>query len=333
MEKRWECFECGNRNDIELKKVIRRYNGEGYAFELEVEVPVCLKCGNEIYDDEIENIIREKANCIIREKRSIITRDEIKEILMKYNISQKTLSKLLGWGEITLTRYITNNYTPSKENSDLLKSLNNPYIFQKYINLEMQKEASSIDKKLIIKCQNKLNEILSHMENEKIYKIVDWFLSQSSVENPISHLALQKSLYFVQSWSKIINRKWMFDDDCQAWVHGAVYPKIYNMFKDFKYGTLPQISKEIELEEQELQVLEFVKKNYTDIYTPKALENICHQEKPYQLARIGKRIDEQSNEIIKKEDIESYYKNVASKYEINLYAYDGIKKYLIDMVK
>ena len=67
MEKRWECFECGNVDDIELKKVIRRYNGEGYDFELEVDVPVCLKCGNEIYDDEIEDIIREKANYIIKQ--------------------------------------------------------------------------------------------------------------------------------------------------------------------------------------------------------------------------------------------------------------------------
>ena len=89
MEKKWICYECGNSKDIELKKVIRRYEGDGYGFDLKVEIPVCNNCGNEIYDEEIEGKIREKANRIIREKKNIITCDEIKKILIKYNVSQK----------------------------------------------------------------------------------------------------------------------------------------------------------------------------------------------------------------------------------------------------
>ena len=222
--------------------MIRRYEGDGYGFDLKVEIPVCNNCGNEIYDEEIEDKIREKANRIIREKKNIITCDEIKKILIKYNVSQKTLSKLLGWGEITLTRYITKNYTPNKENNDLLKEIENPYIFLKYINKELQNENSSIDKKLIIKSQREVNSLLTKMENEngKIYKVINWFLKESNEENPITHLSLQKSLYFVQSWSKIINNQWIFNDDCQAWIHGAVYPNIYEIFKNFKYDHLPQ---------------------------------------------------------------------------------------------
>ncbi|WP_270600905.1 Panacea domain-containing protein, partial [Faecalibacillus faecis] len=172
--------------------------------------------------------------------------------------------------------------------------------FLKYINKELQNENSSIDKKLIIKSQREVNSLLTKMENEngKIYKVINWFLKESNEENPITHLSLQKSLYFVQSWSKIINNQWIFNDDCQAWIHGAVYPNIYEIFKNFKYDHLPQISKEIDLDEREIKLLKLVKKYYTDVYTPRTLENICHKEKPYKLARIGKNIDERSNEII-----------------------------------
>lgn len=334
MEKKWICYECGNKNNNELKKIVRRYKGDGYEFDLKVEVPVCENCGNEIYDDEIEEKIREKANIIIREKKNIITCDEIKKILKKYNVSQKTMSKLLGWGEITLTRYITKNYTPNKENSDLLKKINNPYIFQKYLNEEIKKENSSIEKKLIVKCQKEVNNTLTEMENKngKIYKVINWFLCESNNDNPISHLALQKTLYFVQAWSKIINGQWIFSDDCQAWVHGAVYPEIYETFKDFKYDTLPQLSKEIDLDSKEIKLLEFVKRYYTDVYTPKALENICHQEDPYKLARIGKDINEKSNEIIEKENIIKYYNTIANKYQISSNSFEGIKKYLMDLL-
>ena len=42
-----------------------------------------------------------------------------KDILRKYKIGKKPLSKLLGWGEVTITRYI-NGDIPSKLYSDEL---------------------------------------------------------------------------------------------------------------------------------------------------------------------------------------------------------------------
>lgn len=49
--KKIRCFQCGNvsENWI-LKKSIRKYQGDGYSFELEVETPYCEKCGSPIYD-------------------------------------------------------------------------------------------------------------------------------------------------------------------------------------------------------------------------------------------------------------------------------------------
>ena len=124
------CIECGAADTYELKDIVREYEGDGYHFEMLVTIPFCKICGAPIYDEELESKIAQKANKKIREQRHIITREEILEILKAYNISQKFLSKALGWGEITLTRYISGNYTPNISNSNRLKELKNPYIFQ-----------------------------------------------------------------------------------------------------------------------------------------------------------------------------------------------------------
>ena len=69
MEKEYRCFECSfkSKNAI-FRKSTRRYEGNGYDFELDVETPYCEKCGSPIYDKEIEEEIREKAHKMIEEQ-------------------------------------------------------------------------------------------------------------------------------------------------------------------------------------------------------------------------------------------------------------------------
>ena len=92
------CLECGAKGTYELRDTIREYKGDGYHFELTVTVPFCKVCGAPIYDEELEQEIAQKANEKIRQQCGIITRDEILEILERYNVSRKYLSRLMGWG-------------------------------------------------------------------------------------------------------------------------------------------------------------------------------------------------------------------------------------------
>lgn len=326
MEKKRLCFECGSKDGYELKETIRHYEGEGYDFDLKVILPFCKKCGAPIVIEEIEEEIAERANKKIRESREIISKEEIITIIKEYNTSQKFLSRLLGWGEITLTRYVSGGYTPNKVNSDKLKSLKNPYMVQKM--LDESEEAT--EEASFVKLQKKVNERIEELEyrDGKIYQVTNWFLSQASEENPITHLALQKLLYFSQSWNKVLNDEWLFMDDCQAWAHGAVYPEIYLEFKKFKYLPLPKVEKETSLKEEECRVLEFVKKYYFDVYNAKALERICHLEEPYKQSRKGYKEYENCEKVIKKQDIENYYIKISKKYGITLDHSLGIKTYL-----
>ena len=162
----------------------------------------------------------------------------------------------------------------------------------------------------------------------KIYQVVNWFLGQTTDEHPITHLALQKLLYFSQSWNKAWNKTWLFEDECEAWVHGAVYRNVYEEFKKFKYNPLPRVNKETYLAKSEIEILEFVLKYYYDVYTAKSLETICHLEEPYQLAREGYSQEENCEEIIKKDDIEKYYSKIMGQYNITKSTPNNVKLYL-----
>lgn len=330
MNRKMMCIQCGNFDEYEMKMVIRKYRGEDYSFGLEVNVPFCKKCGAPIVDEEIEEAISRQANKKIREIRGIISTQEIKDILNKYNVSQKFLSKLLGWGEITLTRYITGGYTPNKENSQKLKKLSNPYIFLKLLN-EKEAEDSKIKEELSYKkSYRRVYEAIKEVEYQKgkIYCVVNWFLSQSTDDNPLTHLALQKLLYFVQGWSIALRNEWFFDDCCEAWIHGAVYRDVYEEFKFFKYNPLPKLNRESDLNSEEITFLEEIKKNYFDVYTARMLENICHKETPYILIREGYEERQSCSEVINKEVIETYYRKVAKEYDITKENMKGIKLYL-----
>ena len=330
MENKKICFECGAKGQYEFRDIVRKYEGEDYHFEMTVNVPFCKICKAPMYIEAVENEIAKEAKRRIREQREIITREEILGILETYNVSQKFLSRLLGWGEITLTRYISGNYTPNVSNSNRLKELKNPYIFQMLLQGYCAENPQKAEEKPVKKAESKVNERLADLENSKgkIFSVVHWFLAQSSEELPITHLALQKLLYFVQNWSRILLGEEMFGEDCQAWVHGAVYPKVYGAFKRFKYMPLPRVETKTSFKEEELKILNAVKRCYFDVYSAKALEEICHREEPYQKARKDCAKNDPCQKAIDKNDIFLYYTHVAQKYKISLEHLRNIQEYL-----
>lgn len=325
------CFECGNNSGKWVFcKSRREYKGDGYCFVLDVETPYCEKCGSPIYDKEIERKIREEANIIIREQTGIISKEEILELVDYYGVSQKYLSKVLGWGEITLPRYIKGSYSPNIENSNKLKSIRNPYVLLKLIEENIEDKEDSLREKLF----RNINQQIANREKEKgkLYMVVDWFLNNTSEEEGITHLALQKALYFVQAWNYIFNGNWLFEEECEAWVHGAVYRKVFDDFKAFKFSRLPSLNTNSMLSEKEIKTLEFVKENYLDVYSPKMLEKICHLEEPFKNTRGILNENAKSDIVISKDSIAKYYETIAKKYNINNYETNNIRKYLNELL-
>ena len=329
------CFECGQKELFEFKEIEREYEGDGYHFTMSVKVPFCKNCGAFVRDEEIENEIAERANKKIRESLGILHRADIIEIVSQYDVSQKFLSKILGWGEITLTRYINNNFTPNKANSEKLKSIKDPYVLKRILDERLEESAGGIlEETAFIKLRNSVNSQIEKVKDQegKIFQVVNWFLSKATCENRITHLALQKMLYFSQAWNSVFNGELLFDENCEAWAHGAVYRDVYNKFKKFKYNPLPYVEVKIELPKEEIEVLEFVWKYYFEVYAPKTLEYICHLEMPYKLARKNHEELERCENVIDKTSVRDYYREVAKEYNISRDTKDNVKKYLNDLL-
>lgn len=329
------CFECGQKDFFELKEIEREYEGDGYHFTMSVKVPFCKKCGALLYDEEIENGIVEQANKRIRECRDILSKEDIVEIISKYDASQKFLSRMLGWGEITLTRYINNNFTPNKANSEKLRSIKDPYIFKRILDERLDESDGKILEEIaFIKLRDSVNHEIEKVKDQegKIFQVVNWFLAKATCENRITHLALQKMLYFSQAWSSVFNDELLFGENCEAWAHGAVYRDVYNKFKGFKYNPLPYVDVEVKLPAEEVEVLEFVWKYYFEVYAPKTLEHICHLEMPYKLARENHEELERCENIIDKSTVREYYKRIAKEYNISRNTKENVRRYLNDLL-
>jgi len=73
-----------------------------------------------------ENDIRLKDN--YRKVVGLLTSKEIQDIRSKYSISQKDLSKILEWGELTITRY-ENHYVQDWAHNDILEQIKKNPLF------------------------------------------------------------------------------------------------------------------------------------------------------------------------------------------------------------
>lgn len=324
------CYECGAIEQYKFKDVIRRYKGEGYDFEIIVRVPFCEKCRTPIYVEDVEKEIALRVNAKIMEQKNIITQEEMLGILEKYSISQKFLSKLLGWGEITLTRYIRGKYTPNTVNSNRLRELKNPYVFQALLKDYQGKNMEISEEKAFKKVEEKVYFELKQIEKSqgRLFSVINWFLAQSSEEEPITHMAMQNILYFVQGWSMVLLDEEMFVDESQAWENGVVYPKVYNMFNWFKHNLLPKVETETQFTDNELIILSAVKNFYFDVYSANSLGYICRKEKPYVKARTRLLRSECLDNVIKRDDVLSYYGDIVKKFDIKIGDLSNIKKYL-----
>lgn len=123
------------------------------------------------------------------------------------------------------------------------------------------------------------------------------------VDIPITHLKLQKLLYFVQGEHYKLTGEPFFEDDFEAWRFGPVVPTVYSAFA--KYANLEIPKQENELEQlqptQAKAIVQTIGKYGKK--SARELVDISHQQSPWKIAYelYG------SGTIIPKENIRSYF--------------------------
>ena len=299
------CEFCNDFVEYEKKLVKEKRIIDGIEVEYKKIKTYCKECKNEIFVNEVldKNVL--ELQRVYREKIGIITVDKIEKIVDMYGIGKRNLSKLLGFGEITLTRYMELDM-PTRLYSDVLFSVMD---YNQMLMLALDNK-DKVSEKVYNKLIENIKVLIESENQNKLVAVSKYIVSETK---DITNLAVQKLLYFCQLVSYAINNKPMFMDTCEAWKFGPVYTPIYYRLNKYTYD--PISAKEfdnfevINLDEQDKKIIDAVINTFGMLSGSK-LRDISHKTEPWQQARKGLGPEDNSNEIIKNKSIKEYVKTL-----------------------
>jgi uncharacterized phage-associated protein len=128
----------------------------------------------------------------------------------------------------------------------------------------------------------------------------------------LTHLRLQKLLYYIQAWSLVNRGQVMFPERIEAWAHGPVVPDVFKVFSD--HGRRPILPDDIgelefDLTDEEKDFIASVWEAYKG-YSALKLREMTRQEDPWRKGRVGHGPTDSSNDEITPEAMLEYFGTV-----------------------
>lgn len=323
------CIECRRETEylLQTKDIVKTIRDKEYTFG--ITAAVCAECGEEM---SVPGLIDKNIREIDEQYRTVeglVSIEDIEKLMKIYKIGKAPLSLALGFGEVTVPRYLEGQM-PSKEYSDTVRfALASPAYMKKKLTENRGKITDAAYKKAMTAADS-LESLFS--VSEKMLRVIACVFEKLEEVTP---LMLQKLLYFIQGIHSALYGRPIFSEDCRAWVHGPVYPEVYNLFRDFKYNPIDDarfalLEETIDvLTDEEKKVIDLVVNTF-GMYGGKVLERITHNEGPWKEARKGYGNSIPSSELLPKERIMEYYRLVNRKYRID--TEDGLRTYIHDML-
>lgn len=214
------CPYCKKEVEYKIgKRELKEFKGiEVNTFE---NVAICNECNQDLYVNKIEDENNERIYKIYREKANIIKAEDIVKLREKYDISQRELTAILGFGKMTINRYERGGL-PTKSQSDYIKLLienedrfiekvkeayeNNNITEKTYKKIVSEGQEENISKKRV---QENIRRYLKEVLNRKPdiyngYKSLDL----EKVENIISYIASKVKNLTITSLNKYL---WYID--------------------------------------------------------------------------------------------------------------------------
>ena len=214
------CPYCKKEVEYKIeKRELKEFRGiEVNTFE---NVAICNECNQDLYVNKIEDENNERIYKIYREKANIIKAEDIVKLREKYDISQRELTAILGFGKMTINRYERGGL-PTKSQSDYIKLLienedrfiekvkeayeNNNITEKTYKKIVSEGQEENISKKGV---QENIRRYLKEVLNRKpdIYNGYK-SLELEKVENIISYIASKVKNLTITSLNKYL---WYID--------------------------------------------------------------------------------------------------------------------------
>ncbi|MCM1288478.1 MAG: DUF4065 domain-containing protein [Clostridium sp.] len=330
-EKRRSDFCIGCRKEtgylLQKKDIVKNIRDKDYTFG--ITVAVCRECGKEM---SVPGLIDKNVQEIDEQYRAvegIVSIDDIERLMKIYKIGKAPLSYALGFGEVTIPRYLEGQ-VPSREYSDVVRAALASPAYMKRKLMENRDKLTDAAYKKAMAAAGSIESLFS--VSDKMMRVIAYVFERLEEVTP---LMLQKLLYFIQGIYSALYGKPIFEEDCRAWVHGPVYPEVYELFRDFKYNPIDDARFALiegtadVLIEEEKNVIDLVVNTF-GMYGAKVLERITHNEDPWKEAEKGYGDSIPSSEPLSKKRIMKYYEAMNHKYGIG--TEEGLMTYIRDML-
>jgi uncharacterized phage-associated protein len=125
------------------------------------------------------------------------------------------------------------------------------------------------------------------------YDVAQYFLGKIDEDagDLISHLKLQKLMYYAQGCALALLDRPLFPEPIEAWVHGPVVPALYHEYKGYGSGPLPSPTT-LDFSKYDHAARELLDEVYAVYgqFSAWKLRNMTHQEAPWLTTPEGKEI-------------------------------------------
>lgn len=156
------------------------------------------------------------------EQESPISTEDVKCILLDYNIGKKPLAKLLGWGETTIIRYIEGDIPTCEYSQKLLQIKEDPNY---YYDILLKNQ----DKLTTVAFKKSKKAVLSILTRSKINIVAQYIINRANGE--ITPRRVQSVLFYSQVLSLVFTGKEMFDDLYKENYNNVPYLNLYENMK------------------------------------------------------------------------------------------------------
>ncbi|MFH1665658.1 MAG: type II TA system antitoxin MqsA family protein [Candidatus Omnitrophota bacterium] len=166
------CPKCDEVQEVDLISKREEYEVRGDKFSINAEIYVCKKCGEDIFDEEMDTKNLMKLYDSYRKTNELLMPDEIKALRSKYGLSQRAMSRLLKWGEVTYTRY-ENGAVQDNAHNEVLELIQDPENMSKIY--EKNKEELLPNERKTL--ERKLKELIAKEMKPTFINLFEGFLS------------------------------------------------------------------------------------------------------------------------------------------------------------
>ncbi|WP_073282534.1 Panacea domain-containing protein [Hymenobacter psychrotolerans] len=152
--------------------------------------------------------------------------------------------------------------------------------------------------------------------NANVLDVAAWIVQKAKQDEEagdlMTHLKLQKLLYYAQAWIMVFTGKSLFEDEFEAWTHGPVSRRLWTALTGAGRAPIEEVpdgDADSITDTEITEVLDDVWLIYGS-KSAKFLEKLSHAEQPWLIARGDLPLEAPCQVVIEKENMRNFYEQL-----------------------